>query len=71
MEKLLKIEGMMCPHCQARVKKVLEAIQGVSAAEVDYMAGTALVTLSAPVADSVFEQVITDNDYKLTGISGQ
>ena len=53
MTKTLKIEGMMCPHCEARVKKALEAVDGVAAAEVSHVAGTAVVMLSADVAKEV------------------
>ena len=69
MEKTMKIEGMMCPHCEARVKKVLEEIEGVSEAIVSHTSGTAVVTMTAPVADDVLTKVITDNGYQVLGIS--
>lgn len=58
MEKTMKIEGMMCGHCEARVKKVLEALPEVSEAAVSHEAGTAVVTLSAPVADDVLKKAL-------------
>ena len=69
MEKTIRIEGMMCPHCEARVKKLLEDTAGVSCAVVSHVEGTAVVTLDAPVEDAVFAQLITDNGYKVLGIS--
>ena len=68
MKKTLSIEGMMCPHCEARVKALLEAIDGVEEALVSHTAGTATVTLKSPVADDVLTRVIVDNGYKVTGI---
>ena len=64
MEKTMKIEGMMCEHCEARVKKTLEAIPQVDAAEVSYKAGTAVVTLNAEVGDDVLKKAVEDQDYK-------
>ena len=69
MEKTMKIEGMMCPHCEARVKKVLEELEGVSEAIVSHTSGTATVILSAPVADDVLTRVVTDNGYQVIAIS--
>ena len=69
MKKIIKIEGMMCPHCEARVKKVLEEISGVTEAIVSHTDGTALVSMSVEIADEVFTKVITDNGYKVLGIS--
>ena len=69
MEKTIQIEGMMCPHCEARVKKLLEEISGVVSAVVSHTAGTAVVTLNSPIDDAVFEQLITDNGYKVIAIS--
>ncbi len=63
MEKTLKIEGMMCPHCEARVKKALEAIDGVAAAKVSHKKGTAVVTLSKAVEDAVLKQAVEDAGY--------
>ena len=68
MEKTLKIEGMMCGHCEARVKKTLEGIEGVTEARVSHTAGTAIVTLSAPVADNVLKKAVEDQDYKVISI---
>ena len=69
MEKTLKITGMMCGHCEARVKKVLEAVEGVAEAKVSHEAGTAVVTLSAPVDDAVLKKAVEDQDYKVTEIA--
>ena len=63
MEKTMKIEGMMCPHCEARVKKVLESIDGVAFAEVSHKKGTAVVTLSKAVDDSVLKKAVEDAGY--------
>ena len=68
MTKTMKIEGMMCGHCEAAVKKALEAVAGVEAAEVSHEAGTAVVTLTAEVADDVLKKAVEDKDYKVTDI---
>ena len=68
MTKTMHIEGMMCPHCEARVKKTLEALPEVTSAEVSHTAGTAIVTLSAPIADEVLKQAIEAQDYPVTSI---
>ena len=68
MTKTMKIEGMMCGHCEATVKKTLEAIAGVEAAEVSHEAGTAVVTLTAEVADDVLKNAVEAKDYKVTDI---
>ena len=68
MEKTMKIEGMMCGHCEARVKKTLEAIPGVTEARVSHTSGTAVVTLSADVDNDVLRKAVEDQDYKVTGI---
>ncbi len=68
MEKTMKIEGMMCGHCEARVKKTLEGIEGVTEAKVSHTAGTAIVTMSAPVADEVLKKAVEDQDYKVISI---
>lgn len=68
MEKTMKIEGMMCPHCEARVKKTLEALDGVSEAVVSHTAGTAVVTMAAPVADDVLKKAIEDQGYPVLEI---
>ena len=67
MEKTLKVEGMMCPHCEARVKKVLEAIPGVESAVASHKEGTAVVTLSEDVSYDVLKKAIEDQDYKVIG----
>ena len=68
MTKTLKVEGMMCEHCEARVKKALEAVSGVESAVADHNANTAVVTLSADVADDVLRKAVEDQDYKVLGI---
>lgn len=68
MEKTLDVKGMMCEHCEARVKKALEAVEGVSAAVADHNKGTAVVTLSAPVADEVLRKAVEDQDYEVTAV---
>ncbi|MDO4745598.1 MAG: heavy metal translocating P-type ATPase [Bacillota bacterium] len=68
MKKTMSIEGMMCMHCEARVKKVLEAMPEVEAAEVSHEAGTAVVELKNDVADDVLKKIIEDQDYKVLGI---
>ena len=68
MEKTMKIEGMMCMHCEARVKKILEAIDGVAAAAVSHTAGTAVLTLDKDVDNAVLTKAIEDQDYKVLGI---
>ena len=68
MTKTLKVEGMMCPHCEARVKKALEAIDGVANAVADHTKGTAVVTLTADVADEVLTQAVEAQDYTVLGV---
>ena len=68
MTKTIKIEGMMCGHCEATVKKALEALEGVVSAEVSHDAGTAVVSLEADVADDVLTKAVEDKDFKVTGI---
>lgn len=67
MKKTMKIEGMMCGHCEARVKKVLEAIEGVSA-EVSHENGTAIVTSEVPVSDETLRAAVEAQDYKVLSI---
>ena len=69
MQKTMKIEGMMCPHCEAAVKKALEALDGVQEAAVSHEAGTAVVTLSGEVADDVLKEAVEAKEYKVLGIS--
>ena len=68
MEKTLKIEGMMCSHCEARVKKTLEALPQVEQAAVSHQAGTAVVTLKSPVADEVLKKAVEDQDYTVLSV---
>ena len=68
MTKTMKIEGMMCPHCEKRVQKALEALEGVESAVASHEAGTAVVTLSAPVADEVLKKAVEDQEYEVKGI---
>ncbi len=68
MEKTMNIEGMMCGHCEARVKKCLEALAQVSEAVVSHEAGTAVVKLNADIADEVLKKAVEDQDYKVTEI---
>ena len=65
MEKTMKIEGMMCGHCEARVKKCLEALPGVEKAEVSHVSGTAVLTLSAPVGDALLKKTVEDQGYQV------
>ena len=69
MTKTMNIEGMMCGHCEARVKKALEAVSGVSEAVVSHENGTAVVTLTQDVSDDVLKKAVEDQDYKVTGIT--
>ena len=69
MTKTMKIEGMMCGHCEATVKKALEAIDGVNSAEVSHEAGTAVVELSEGVQDEVLKKAVEDKDYKVISIA--
>ena len=68
MEKTLKITGMMCGHCEARVKKALEAVEGVAEAKVSHESGAAVVTLNVPVEDAMLKKAVEDQDYKVTAI---
>lgn len=68
MKKTMTIEGMMCPHCEAAVKKALEALEGVDSADVSHEAGTAIVSMSAEVADAALKEAVEAKDYKVTGI---
>ncbi|MBQ5755776.1 MAG: metal-transporting ATPase, partial [Erysipelotrichaceae bacterium] len=65
MEKTMKIEGMMCPHCEARVKQVLEALEEVSAAEVSHKEGTAVLTLASDISDEKLKKTVEDQGYKV------
>ncbi len=68
MEKTMKIEGMMCGHCEARVKKCLETVPGVEEAVVSHEQGTAVVRMSAPVADDTLRAAVEAQDYKVLSI---
>ena len=67
MEKTLKVEGMMCEHCEARVKKALEAVPGVESAVANHKDGTAVVTLSQDVPYETLKKAVEDQDYKVIG----
>ncbi|MCD8326314.1 MAG: metal-transporting ATPase, partial [Lachnospiraceae bacterium] len=69
MTKTMKIEGMMCGHCEARVKKTLEALPQVESAQVSHEAGSAVVTLTAEVDDAVLKKAVEDQDYTVVSIS--
>ncbi|MBR3686845.1 MAG: heavy metal translocating P-type ATPase [Clostridia bacterium] len=68
MIKTMKIEGMMCPHCSGRVKRCLEALEGVASAEVSHENGTAIVTLNANIDDGVLKKTVEDQGYDVKGI---
>ena len=65
MKKTMKIEGMMCGHCEAAVKRALEAIPQVESAEVSHVSGTAVLTLSAPVDDALLKKTVEDQGYQV------
>ena len=69
MQKTMNIEGMMCPHCEAAVKKALEALDGVKEAAVSHESGTALVTLSAEVSDAALKEAVEAKEYKVLSIA--
>ena len=68
MEKTLKIEGMMCGHCEMHTKKALEALDGVTKADVSHKTGTAIVTLEKEISDDILKQAVADQGYKVTEI---
>ena len=68
MIKTLEVKGMMCEHCEARVKKALEALEQVEAAEVSHEAGTAVVTLKETVDDDVLKQAVEAQDYEVLAV---
>ena len=68
MEKIMRIEGMMCPHCQARVKKTLEALPQVAEADVNWQEGTAIVKLSQKIDNDVLKKAIEDQDYQVISV---
>ncbi len=67
--RTMTIEGMMCPHCEARVKKALESLEGVREAVVSHEKGNAVVTMGSPVADDLLTKAVTDAGYEVKGIS--
>ena len=69
MTKTITIEGMMCGHCEATVKKALESLEGVASAQVSHDAGTAIVTLDADVADDILKKAVEDKDFTVKGIA--
>ncbi len=68
MTKTIEIKGMMCGHCEATVKKALEALPQVDEAVVSHDNGTAVVTLNADVEDAVFKDIIEDKDFEYVGV---
>ncbi len=68
MTKTIRIDGMMCGHCEATMKKALEALENVEIAEVSHEKGTAVVTLKADVADDVFKKIVEDKDFTFIGV---
>lgn len=68
MEKTMKIEGMMCPHCEARVKKTLEKLEQVEEAQVSWQAGTAVVKLNKKVDNEVLKKAVEDQDYQVISV---
>ena len=68
MTKTLKIDGMMCEHCEATVKKALEALSAVENAQVSHTAGTAIVTLNGSVDDAVLKKAVEEKDYTVLAI---
>ena len=69
MEKTITIEGMMCGHCEASVKKALEALDGVVKADVSHDKGTAVVTLEKDISDDILTKAVEDKDFKVKGIA--
>lgn len=69
MTKTLKVEGMMCPHCEARVKKALEAIDGVTEAKADHTAGTAVVTMETEISDADLKNAVEAQDYRVLEVA--
>lgn len=68
MTKTMKIEGMMCGHCEMHTKKALEALDGVISAEVSHTEGTAIITLEKDISDDVLKQAVEEQGYQVTGI---
>ena len=68
MTKTLHVKGMMCGHCEARVKKALEAVDGVASAVADHSNGTAVVTLTKDVSNETLKAAVEAQDYEVTGV---
>ena len=68
MTKTIEIQGMMCPHCEATVKKALEALAGVASAEVSHKNGTAVVTFTSDVSDDILRSCVQDKDFTVISI---
>lgn len=68
MIKTLKIEGMMCGHCEMHIKKAMETLDGVTSAEVSHKTGTAVVTLYKDVSDDVLKRAVAEQGYEVTDI---
>lgn len=68
MNKTLEIKGMMCPHCEAAVKKALEALAAVEVAEVSHESGTAVLTLNADIPDETLTKAVTEAGYEVTAV---
>ena len=69
MEKTMKIEGMMCGHCEMHVKKALEAVDGVKSAEVSHERGTAVVTTEKEISNDILIKAVTEQGYRVTDIA--
>ena len=69
MKKVMKIEGMMCPHCEARVKKALEAVDGVISADPSHEKGEAVLSMSKDVAAEALTKAVADAGYEVKGIA--
>ena len=69
MEKTMKIKGMMCEHCEARVVKTLEKIEGVTSASANHVTGEAVVNMTSEVSDDVLRNAVTEQDYEVISIS--
>ena len=70
MKQTVRIKGMMCEHCEATVKKALEALDGVESAEVNHEAGTAILEESRPVDEAAIKAAIEDRDYEFVSLEG-
>ena len=69
MTKTMKIEGMMCEHCEARVVKTLEKIEGVTSPSANHVTGEAVVNMTSEVSDDVLRNAVTEQDYEVISIS--